>query len=387
MSRSRDKGLAPPKNRLSWIILFAVFGACGAFLGLKYEDSLFQMGAPMLAAWLAALYAAAFAFALLCTLAHELGHFACGRMSGYRFLSFRVMRFMWVRQDGGLRLKRLSLPGTLGQCLMAPPPLEGGKMPVALYNLGGVIANALLAAVFIALAALLDGAAAAFMALFAAYNLYFALLNGIPMRVSGLENDAANLRSLRRNPAAMRALWVELSIEERRARGERLKEMPAQWFAMPDAGEMTDGLSAELGVWACARLIDEGRFAEANAAIVHLLDSPAPILWVNRCELLCERVFCEAVAGNVIEAARIAPQLGAYLRAMRKSSSLSVLRVRYALARLVTPSEIAARDIRAAFDRAVPLHPYAGNIAAEREWMEHIDRCAEARQREREARN
>ncbi len=379
MSRPRDKVLEPPKSRLPWIILIAVFGGYGAFLVLKMET-------PLLTAWLVALYASAFPSMLLCTLAHELGHLACGRMSGYRFLSFRVMRFMWVRQDGRLRLKRLSLPGTLGQCLMAPPPLAGGKMPVALYNLGGVIANALLAAVFTALAALLDGVAVAFMVLLAAYNLYSALLNGIPMRVSGLENDAANLRSLRRNPAAMRAFWVELSIEERRTRGERLKDMPAQWFAMPGTGEMVDGLSAELGVWACGRLIDEGRYAEANAAIIHLLDSPTPVLWVNRCDLLCERVFCEAVAGNVIEAARIAPQLSAYLRAMRKSSSLSILCMRYALARLVTPSDLAARDVREAFDRAVRLYPYAGNIAAERERMQFIDRCAEARQREQEAR-
>lgn len=34
----------------------------------------------------------------------------------------------------------------------------------------------------------------------ATLNLYFALVNGVPLRVSGMDNDGANLRAIRRNP-------------------------------------------------------------------------------------------------------------------------------------------------------------------------------------------
>ena len=59
-----------------------------------------------------------FSAILLESIIHETGHFIFGKLTGYRFCSFRVQNFMWVKQDGKLRLKRLSLVGTGGQCLM-----------------------------------------------------------------------------------------------------------------------------------------------------------------------------------------------------------------------------------------------------------------------------
>lgn len=37
---------------------------------------------------------------------HETGHMVCGLMTGYRFSSFRIGSFMWMRQDGKICFKR-----------------------------------------------------------------------------------------------------------------------------------------------------------------------------------------------------------------------------------------------------------------------------------------
>ena len=58
---------------------------------------------------------------LLHTVIHEGGHMVFGLLTGYRFLSFRVLSFTIVKKDGKLIRKKLKVPGTLGQCLMYPP--------------------------------------------------------------------------------------------------------------------------------------------------------------------------------------------------------------------------------------------------------------------------
>ena len=71
-------------------------------------------------------------------LLHEGGHLVCGLATGYRFVSFRIFNLTFIRKDGKLCIKRFSLAGTGGQCLLTPPerPLE--DIPTTLYNLGGV---------------------------------------------------------------------------------------------------------------------------------------------------------------------------------------------------------------------------------------------------------
>ena len=66
------------------------------------------------------------------TILHEGGHLIFGLMTGYRFCSFRIGKVMIVMQDGRLRLSRMHIAGTGGQCLMTPPEMVDGRMPYAL---------------------------------------------------------------------------------------------------------------------------------------------------------------------------------------------------------------------------------------------------------------
>ena len=70
---------------------------------------------------------------------HEAGHLICGLLTGYRFVSFRVFSVMLLRENGKLKWEKHKVPGTAGQCLMAPPQKENGNYPYRLYNLGGIL--------------------------------------------------------------------------------------------------------------------------------------------------------------------------------------------------------------------------------------------------------
>lgn len=79
-------------------------------------------------------------------LAHEAGHGVAGLMSGYRPVSFRLLSLVFTGDGRGrLRVRRYGIAGTFGQCLMEPPAGPADRLPVVAYNLGGIVANALLA--------------------------------------------------------------------------------------------------------------------------------------------------------------------------------------------------------------------------------------------------
>ena len=83
------------------------------------------------------MFAAAVLAAVVQIIVHEAGHLAGGLATGYTFCSFRVGSWMLQKEQGRLKLRRLSLAGTGGQCLLAPPELKEGRMPCVWYNLGG----------------------------------------------------------------------------------------------------------------------------------------------------------------------------------------------------------------------------------------------------------
>lgn len=132
------------------------------------------------------------------TAIHEAGHLLFGLLSGWRFGSFRLYSWIWLRENGKLRVKRSKIAGTTGQCLLIPPETEDGKTPYTLYNMGGVLLNLISAALLGALGfALKDSAVASFIAfVLAVQGLYSALLNGIPMRYAMVSNDGSNQRQM-----------------------------------------------------------------------------------------------------------------------------------------------------------------------------------------------
>lgn len=109
------------------------------------------------------------------------------------------------------------------------------------------------------------------LALVAAMGLVFAIANGLPMQLGGIDNDGANMRSLLRDPAAQRALWAQLKIVEAQSQGLRLGQMPEEWFQVSEGAETRAGLEVDVAVMQSSRLMDQHRFAEAADQMDRLL--------------------------------------------------------------------------------------------------------------------
>lgn len=256
---------------------------------------------------------------------HEGGHLVCGLATGYRFVSFRIGSWMLQREQGKLRVRKFTLAGTGGQCLLAPPPLTDGKMPCVLYNLGGPLANLITALLCVLgmhfcrenwpLWVLLQ--------LFAIVGIGMGLTNGIPLRGS-VHNDSANALSLGKDPAALRSLWVQLSVNAQQAESVRLNT--GAYAVMPLYNNM----------------------------------------------LLCDRLYCALLRGE--DAYKwLAEWETKPMRQFRKQMAdyLTVLRTEYAAA-LHAGDMQTAEAFRVRFEVRASSYPYPAEVQSERELIERF---------------
>ena len=115
------------------MMLCFVVGLCvgGLLRGISLQELFVEKGAKILdfAGIMLVFVVLLFPVVVLSVTAHEFGHFLFGRISGYEFVSFRVLNWVLLRDDGRWRVKRFSIPGTLGQCLTVPPEKPISDIP------------------------------------------------------------------------------------------------------------------------------------------------------------------------------------------------------------------------------------------------------------------
>ena len=341
-------------------------------------------GVDMVAAKLisfAVFYLMLYAASYIQTVIHESGHLVGGLLSGYGFGSFRIGKWMWIKRDGRVAFSKLPTPAGAGQCLMSPPELKDGKMPVMLYHLGGALMNLAASVALAGIALALPEASIARAALFmlAFIGLAIAINNGVPLRLGIANNDGFNALESARSSEAVRATWIMLKTTELLSRGVRLKDMPAEWFAPPDDGEMGNSLVATIAVLSCERLVEEKRFDEARAQIEHALAVENGMVEIQRRALINDRLFIELITDN-----RPDWIAGALDKAQRKymktrRGSIGVLRTEYALALLSRGDMVEAAQIRARFDKAASAHPYPADVEGELELIAIVDEAHRTR--------
>ncbi|MDO5725464.1 MAG: M50 family metallopeptidase [Tissierellia bacterium] len=133
-------------------------------------------------------------------LLHEAGHLLFGLICGYSFLLYRIGSLVFVKLKDKIELKRHSIRGTGGQCIMLPEKYSEDDYPYLLYNLGGVIVNYFLAIVFWLIfinrpsgGNLAQGVFYVFCFSTAFIALYLGIINTIPLGKYGLQNDGQNV--------------------------------------------------------------------------------------------------------------------------------------------------------------------------------------------------
>lgn len=322
--------------------------------------------------YLAFLIIIMYAIMMIQIIIHEAGHLVFGLLSGYQFTSFRIMSFMLVKESGKMKIRRLNLAGTGGQCLMAPPEMVNGEIPVVLYNLGGSIMNVIISIVLLGMYFLFLGNPflETLLLMSVVIGIAFAIMNGVPMRMGTVDNDGYNAWSLRKDKEALRSFWIQMKVSEQIAKGVRLREMPEEWFALPDEEKMKNSMIAVEGVFSCNYLMDKHCFEEASHRMKHLLKIESGIVGIHRCLMICDLIYCELISDNrkdVLDQMMTKEQLK-FMKSMKEFPS--VIRTEYAYSLLVEKDHAEAERIKARFEKCARTYPYPSDINAERELME-----------------
>ena len=372
-------GKQKKKKSVLSLIIKLVLVVIGIYFGLIIRDyiNIYGIGMPLyqcllrFALLLVLLYIATYFHVII----HETGHLIFGLLTGYKFGSFRIKSFMLLKQDGKFKLKRYSLAGTSGQCLMFPPDLKDGKMPFILYNLGGSITNVVVSILFLfAFLLCVDYPMIALIPLtFAVAGFITAMINGIPMRLKMIANDGYNVVSLYNNAKAIRAMWIGLKIAENSLKGIRLKDMPAEWFTVPSDEEMKNSRLSSIGVFACNRLMDEEKFAEADALMEHLLGIESGISGLHRHLLICDRMYLELIGENRKEVVEgmLSKEQSKFMKAMK--NFVSIKRTEYALALFYEEDVNKAQKTKEKFEEIAKFYPYSCDVESERRLIEVAD--------------
>lgn len=303
---------------------------------------------------------------------HEGGHLLFGLLSGYKFISFRIGPFMFIENKGKIRIKRFNLVGTAGQCLMMPPEWNG-KTPFFFYHMGGCIINLVSGFVFILLfiAAGKEGFFAAFMGMLSAVGFGYALMNGIPLYAGGISNDGKNTLCIAKNQEAMRASWLQLYVNGLISKGERMRNMPEDWFFLPEGEGLSDPIICTVGVMRYNYYFDSHEFEKAEETVEYMLGAPGLLdLHKNelKCELLCLRIMRGASSGEVEEL--LTPELRKYIRAT--GSYVSRKRLDYAYQLLYRKDITLAQKSLEQFEKVARSYPYSAEIENEKEVIEII---------------
>lgn len=367
------------KKRLTWgnyiaMLFFMLIGAVCGILMVYFAENAFggttSSGQKLF--YIAFLFIGMYIAIFFQIILHEAGHLLFGLLSGYQFSSFRIMGLMWVKKSGKIKLHHLSIAGTGGQCLMSPPELVDGRMPVLLYNLGGVLVNLIVSITAVGFYFVVSDipVLSALLMMFAVVGMAFALMNGIPMRMGTVDNDGYNAFSLGRNKEAQRALWVQMKVNGLIANGVRIKDMPDGWFEVPSDEAMKNSMVAALGVFACNRMVDAHRFEEADRMMAHLLEIDSGIVGLHRNLMICDRIYIELITGKRKDLLDrlLTKEQKKFMKSMKNFPS--VIRTEYTYTLLGEQDMVKAEKFKALFEKCAKTYPYPSDIQSERELME-----------------
>lgn len=250
---------------------------------------------------------------------HEGGHLVGGLLTGYRFVSFRIFSLTLLRRDGRYIVRRFNIPGTGGQCIMLPPEGDTAKVPFVIYNAAGVAANILLTAAavpYFFIHSADSGMFAFLLALFIVIaGLWTAIINGIPMKINGMCNDAGNIRLMLHDMQVRRHFVLQLRAHALCQNGMRPKDFPPEWFNIPDSCEEYGLINVVTDMFAVAREIDRADYSRAHTMLTAIRDRRPTLPDMYEKEIDCELAFTSLMLGYEDEArALLTPDLTAYIR-------------------------------------------------------------------------
>ncbi|MDE5997280.1 MAG: hypothetical protein K2G77_03605 [Muribaculaceae bacterium] len=254
---------------------------------------------------------------------HELGHLICGLLCGYKFVSFRIFNWTFIKDNGKVRIKKFAIAGTGGQCLLTPPDVPLEKIPTGWYNFGGILANIILLIIALPFFFLnLNPFVAEAIGIFVATDVIMILINGVPMQAGGIGNDGYNMKLLKKNLLSKQGIVNQLRANALIQNGVRPKDMPDCLFLYPEDIDYKNALEVSIPLMHASRQIDRMEYVEALNEIEALYAHKDEIMQLYVKEIACELAFLYLRTGKIKEADKLLDKdLRKYIDSYRKMMS------------------------------------------------------------------
>lgn len=298
---------------------------------------------------------------------HESGHLIFGLFGGYDFSSFRIGSLFISKQNGKIKFSKISVTGTGGQCLLAPPEDENKKTNPFLYLLGGGLLNMITATISLALALLITNVYAKHtLIFFAIFGFLTALTNLIPLNLQYICNDGYNLLLLsKKKEQTQKAVNFQLKVSNELTKGVAIKDMPSEWFNFPKQEELTDFLLTTKAYLCISHHIDKGNLEWVYGVIDGLLSSNAPLLGIYEVLLKGELLYI-GITLNKLPFER-AKELHQSLEKhyLANKNNLSLIRINYACELLINKDNLLADKLLMAFNKTAKNYPYQTEVNTE----------------------
>ncbi|MBR0461283.1 MAG: hypothetical protein IJJ00_01040 [Erysipelotrichaceae bacterium] len=353
------------KDRMTAILITVLSVLTALPSGILIAYIGFKSGIGVLMIYITFVLSVAIAM-ILQTAIHEAGHMVFGLLTGFRFISYRILSYIVIRENDRLKLSRFAIPGTLGQCLMGTP-VDKDKKPYFLYNAGGVIFNLISACICYPLSLLVSNP---YLAICLAVNGMYALIslfsNAIPFKGNGVANDGMNILEMTKYPDTIDCFYRMLDFYEMMNSGGRSRDIPEDVLDLRESTLTTGGLGASNIIYLENKLMDEHRFTEAEELIKDAYEKEYPLLDYHKCLLNLDQKYLDMLKCGFED---FSDKKMLKFIDSSKARMLSVVRYLYAKALYQNDRKEADNQLKT-FELLEKDYPFKGECKSEKELME-----------------
>lgn len=211
---------------------------------------------------------------------HEAGHLVAGLATGYNFSLYRVLGFVWVKENGRIVRKSSKNKLIAGQCLMTPPD-DVRNFRYVLYNLGGGLANLILASMCMIIAFGFDNP---FVFMFfwggAFANYLLAFMNMVPLYIV-VPNDGMNAWKIWRGKTKGKGFYLLLKSNNELMQGKRYRDLDPEDLKLDPHADLSNYMDVQSVFLLSSYHYDRGEYQESISSFNSLDISTLPRYYRN----------------------------------------------------------------------------------------------------------